>query len=243
MGNVIMSGIVPPLEKPVGGTPISDVAVGSTLKLAENGSLVDYLVVHSGRPSTLYDSSCDGIWLLRKDCYTSRAWDSTNNDYANSDIHTYLNNTFLGLFDASTKNAIKQVKIPYRAGSGSSNVVTSGANGLSAKVFLLSATEVSFGHSYIPSNEGAELSYFSGCADTAADSKRIAYLNGSAIYWYLRSPYCNSSVTKVTPVTVVLGDGSYYNGTAACTVANGIRPALILPSTALITEAGTVIAA
>ena len=71
-------------------------AVGSIVKLKENGALVDYIVVHQGKPSSLYDASCDGTWLLRKDILETRQWHSSNvNDYAASTIHAYLNNQFL----------------------------------------------------------------------------------------------------------------------------------------------------
>jgi len=62
-------------------------AVGSIVKLKENGALVDYIVVHQCKPSSLYDASCDGTWLLRKDILETRQWHSSNvNDYANSTI-------------------------------------------------------------------------------------------------------------------------------------------------------------
>ncbi len=125
-----------------------------------------------------------------KDIYETRVWHSSNiNDYANSTIHSYLNSTFLNLFEPNIENVIKQVKIPYRKSSGASTTVTSGSNGLSAKIFLLSATETSFSLSSMPSGEGAQLAYFKGCSD----SKRVAYLNGSATVWWLRSPYCVDS--------------------------------------------------
>ena len=129
----------------------------------------------------MYDASCNGTWLLMQDIYEKRAWDSSNtNDYANSTIHSYLNSTFLDLLESNIKNVIKRVKIPYRKGSGASKTVTSGSSGLSAKIFLLSATETSFDFTYMPSGEGAELAYFKGCADNSSDSKRVAYLNGAA---------------------------------------------------------------
>ena len=107
-------------------------AVGSIVKLKENGALVDYIVVHQGKPSSLYDASCDGTWLLRKDILETRQWHSSNvNDYANSTIKAYLNSTFLARFDANIQAQIKQVKLPYRAGSGTSTTITSGASGLS----------------------------------------------------------------------------------------------------------------
>lgn len=214
---------------------LSSKAIGSTIKLKVNGSAKDFIVVHQGKPSSVYDDSCNGTWLLMKDIYENRQWHSSNtNDYANSTIHSYLNSTFLNLFESNIKNAIKQVKLPYRKGSGTSTTVTSGSNGLSAKIFLLSATETSFGFSSMPSGEGAELAYFKGCADNSSDSKRVAYLNGSATLWWLRSPGCGYFYSAL----YVNSDGD-WNG-SNCSGSCGIRPALILPSTLLVSDDGTV---
>lgn len=214
---------------------LSSKAIGSTIKLKVNGSAKDFIVVHQGKPSSVYDDSCNGTWLLMKDIYENRQWHSSNtNDYANSTIHSYLNSTFLNLFESNIKNAIKQVKLPYRKGSGTSTTVTSGSNGLSAKIFLLSATETSFSFSYMPSGEGAELAYFKGCADNSSDSKRVAYLNGSTAYWWLRSPYCNFFYYAL----YVDSAGDWYGN--VCSLSYGIRPALILPSTLLVSDDGTV---
>lgn len=214
---------------------LSSKAIGSTIKLKVNGSARNFIVVHQGKPSSVYDDSCNGTWLLMQDIYENRAWHSSNtNDYANSTIHSYLSSTFLNLFESNIKNAIKQVKLPYRKGSGTSTTVTSGSNGLSAKIFLLSATETSFDFGYMPSGEGAELAYFKGCADNSSDSKRVAYLNGSAAYWWLRSPYCN----YFSGALCVFSNGG-WNGDY-CSVSYGIRPALILPSTLLVSDDGTV---
>lgn len=215
---------------------LSSKAIGSTIKLKVNGSAKDFIVVHQGKPSSVYDDSCNGTWLLMKDIYEKRQWHSSNtNDYANSTIHSYLNSTFLNLFESNIKKAIKQVKLPYRKGSGTSTTVTSGSNGLSAKIFLLSATETSFNFSsYMPSGEGAELAYFKGCADNSADSKRVAYLNGSATGWWLRSPHCNYFVGAL----YVSSNGDWSN--CSCSLSYGIRPALILPSTLLVSDDGTV---
>ena len=214
---------------------LSSKAIGSTIKLKVNGSARNFIVVHQGKPSSVYDDSCNGTWLLMQDIYENRAWHSSNtNAYANSTIHSYLNSTFLNLFESNIKNAIKQVKLPYRKGNGTSTTVTSGSNGLSAKIFLLSATETSFDFSYMPSGEGAELAYFKGCADNSSDSKRVAYLNGSATVWWLRSPYC----CYFSSALDVNSNGDW--GGNYCSSSCGVRPALILPSTLLVSDDGTV---
>lgn len=214
-------------------TTLSSKAVGSVVKLNVGGTAKEFIVVQQGRPSTVYDESCDGTWLYMKGVYGSRQWHSSDvNDYANSTIHSYLNSTFLNLLDTNIKSAIKQVKLPYRKGASASTAITSGANGLSCKIFLLSGTELSINQGN-PSGEGETLSYFSGCTPNDRDSRRTA----STRYW-TRSPYCNSGSSSGFAVYVITDGGPYYK---ACTMSYGIRPALILPSTVWVDDDGTVI--
>ena len=201
-------------------------AVGSIVKIKVNGASKDFIIVHQGLPSSAYDASCNGVWVVMKDIYTAMKWDGSNNDYLNSDMTAYLNGTFISLIDADIRNAIKQVKIPYT--NYSNNNVMSGSNGLSCKVFLLSGTEVGFsGVSYM-NTEGAKLSYF----DSA--SKRIAYNGSSAAVWWLRSPYTSGNGS----VWFVDTDGSgyyyWYNNSY------GVRPAFVLPSELVVSDDGTV---
>lgn len=220
------------------GTPLGELAVGSSVFTNVNGARTEFLVVQQGKPSSIYDDSCNGVWLLMKDVYEERQWHSSNvNDYANSTIHSDLNSTFLAMFDSNIQKAIKQVKLPYRAGSGYGKTVTSGANGLSAKIFLLSSTEVNLVPGYEPTNEGACLSYFSGTTQNESDTKRVAYLNGSAADWWLRSPYCDSSGGSQFAL-LVKSDG--YRNYRFCSYSFGIRPALVLPSTLLVSDDGTI---
>lgn len=205
---------------------LSTKAVGSIVKIKVNGAAKDFIIVHQGLPSSAYDASCNGVWVVMKDIYTTMKWDGSNNDYLNSDMTAYLNGTFISLIDADIRNAIKQVKIPYT--NYSNNNVMSGSNGLSCKVFLLSGTEVGFsGVSYM-NTEGAKLSYF----DSA--SKRIAYNGSSAALWWLRSPRTDGSYY----VWGVKSDGS--NDYWRCNNTYGVRPAFILPSTLVVSDDGTV---
>ena len=205
---------------------LSTKAVGSIVKIKVNGTAKDFIIVHQGLPSSAYDASCNGVWVVMKDIYTTMKWDGSNNDYLNSDMTAYLNGTFISLIDADIRNAIKQVKIPYT--NYSNNNVMSGSNGLSCKVFLLSGTEVGFsGVSYM-NTEGAKLSYF----DSA--SKRVAYNGSGAAGWWLRSPYAGSSIS----VWCVRPDGSndFWSYYGTC----GVRPAFVLPSTLVVSDDGTV---
>ena len=216
---------------------LSTKAVGSTIKLNVNGAAKEFIVVHQGKPSSLYDDSCNGTWLLMKDIYENRVWQSGNiNKYESSDIHTYLNSTFLNLFDSNIKDAIKQVKIPYRKNGGSGGTNQSGANGLSCKIFLLSGYEVGWTSSdnqYFP-QDGAKLSYFESGTGTSANNKRVANYNGSAAVWWLRSPYTYGTYY----VWYVYSAGDYNDLDASYSL--GIRPALVLPSTLLVSDDGTV---
>ena len=220
-------------KAPSTGILASSLAVGTTVKLMEGGTAVEYLVVNQGIPSnsSLYDASCDGTWLLRKDIHSERQWNTSDaNKYETSAINTWLNGDFFNSLGTTEQAVVKQVKIPYRADGGSGGSDQSGANGLSCKVFLLSGYEVGWttsDSSYLPV-DGAKLDYV--IASSYGDSKRIANLNGSATGWWLRSPYTGDTGI----VCFVGGNGSYYFGNAS--ISHGIRPAVILPSNALFDE-------
>lgn len=215
---------------------IGTLAVGSSVYLNVGGVRKEFLVVHQGKPSSMYDESCNGTWLLMKDIYEDRQWHSSDTNYLEfSTIHSYLNSTFLNLFDSDIRDAIKQVKIPYRKNGGSSGSDQSGANGLHCKIFLLSGYEIGFttsDNSYLPV-DGAKLSYFESGTGTSANNKRIAKLDGSASFWWLRSPYQSGNVWRVSP------NGHYDSSNAS--YSNGIRPCIILPSNTLVDDSGNVV--
>lgn len=223
------------------GTPLGTLAVGKTVKIAVGGKDYDWLVAHQGKPSSVYDDSCDGTWLLMKDIYTTSTFGS-DNSYKVSSIHISLNGTFFRLIDADIRSAIKQVKIPYTNGKGFGGSVATGSNGLSTKVFLLSGCEVGWRHSdsyyndyYNLNDEGTRLTYFSDGG--SGNSKRVAYNGSSAAVWWLRSPntYLHSG-----SVWVVESDGSSNKSPPkeAC----GVRPCMILPQDALVDDTGHIIA-
>ena len=232
MGRVTVAGGNPGMKAPTTGIQAGTLAVGSVVKLMEGGTAVDYLVVNQGIPSnsSLYDASCDGTWLLRKAIHSNRVWDSSvSSAYASSAINTWLNGDFFNTLGSVEQAAIKQVKIPYCVGSGVATV-NSGANGLSTKAFLLGAYELGWSTSdsaYFPV-DGAKLGYF--LSSSQGNSRRIAYLDGSAIFWWMRS-----TITDESNTAWAVKDGGDFYSTAVST-SLGIRPALVLSKTAIFDE-------
>ena len=240
------------------GTPIGSLAVGSSVYMTVGGVRKEFLVVHQGKPSSLYDDSCNGTWLLMKDVYESRQWNSftwgTTSRLESSTIHSYLNSTFLNLFDGNVKNGIKQVKIPYATYGGRdsdgddifSNL--NGANGLSCKIFLLSLVETSrwtdqqLGWNGLP-RDGDVLDYFKDVEFGKTDNnyKRIAYQNGSAVIWWLRTPYLDQSWSSMEDYAGYIDVDGHSTGNVV-TQTHGVRPALILYSNTLVDANMNVIA-
>lgn len=209
----------------------SDLAVGDIVKLTENGTPVEYIVVNQGIPTggeSLYDSSCDGTWLLRKDCLAEQYWGSTIL-FQNSVIKTWLDNKFFNTFGTVEQAAIKQVKIPYctKATTGS---VASGVNGLICKIFFLSAVEMGETGTEEYPIDGSKLSYFELGTGTSANNKRIAYLDSNAVKYYTRSPHVSSTPSDIVYVS---SSGRVDYGSLSSNDQLSPRPTLILPSTAL----------
>ena len=205
--------------------------VGDIIKIKENSTAVDFIVVHKGAPSTAYYGMDGGVIVLRKDIHSNGVYDSSNNDYANSDVHSWCNNTYLNTIQEDVRSQIMTVRIPYRRGTSGSSVST-GANGLQCRAFLLSTKEVDSSESYSP-NEGAVFSYFKG----GGNSRRIANLNGSPNYWWLRSPITNGSDYSWQ----VSSYGNVHNDLSGVDNSYGRRPAFVLPGSLYVDDSGNVV--
>lgn len=247
MGIVKMVGGNPTMQAPITGILVGDLAVGSTVKLIENGSPVDYLVVNQGIPSnsTLYDNSCNGTWLLRKElCPDAMVWNNVAdgnyywNIYEGSTVDTYLTDTYFPTLGSVEHSTIKTVKIPYIDGVARDNPVLTGANGLPRKVFLLSSIEVGFYAENDMSGiitDGAKLDYFSLANGSEGCKECIAYLNGVAQPHWLRSPDSNNN-SNADAIDENGLHGTYgVNNTKSGNVYY-VRPALVLPSNAVFDE-------
>lgn len=216
------------------GTPLGSHTVGSVVYFSVEGVRTPWIVVEQGCPSPMYDASCDGTWLLCKDMYSSKQWSKTvKNDYSLSSVRAYMDSTFLTSIDQSVRSVIKDVRIPYRPGGGSSTSVNSGANGLRCKVFLLSAAEVNLGFNNRP-KEGVWLKYFMNCSAAGADDLRVANYNGVPGDWWLRTPDTATSNNAV----LVTKTGAMSSANVA--YLHGFRPAMVLPKEVLVDGDGNV---
>lgn len=200
-------------------TTLGNKSVGSIVKLKENGVLVDFYVAKHD-----YENGLNGsgrTLVVRKDCYDTRQWHTSNvNAYATSAIDTWLNSTYKNLLDADIRGVIGTTKIKYTPGNGNTTVGT-----LERAIFLLSVTELGRSTSYA-NTEGTALSI--------ASSLQIAYLNGSAVVQWTRSPYTDDANFAYYLYT----NGNVHNGN--CRNTCGSRPAFTLPSTLSVSDDGSV---
>lgn len=195
------------------GILLNTITPGAILYLNESGRPVPFYIAKHD-----YESGLNGAGrtlIVRKDCYDMRAFSSSNNAYANSSLDSWLCNTYLKLLDADIQAAIGTTKFYYTLGDGNATVTT-----LQRAVFQLSATEL---------NRSASWFNVEGTALEIASSLQIAYMNGSAVVQWTRSPKANGTVSAVYLYT----DGNVSSGN--CTRTYGSRPAFTLPSTTAVT--------
>lgn len=219
---------------------LGDIRVGQIVKLKEDGTPVDYLVVHHGVPSSAYDPSCDGSWILRKDLLINHPYadDRGQPYFANSRALEWLNSQMYNQIDPSVRTKILQVKIPYRA-DGAPPTTKKGAEGLQCRIFFLSIPE--FGYDYAHHGDGTRLAYFESGNTPSANAKRAAQVNGKNEDYYTRSPdYRNEPIGYISYVSE-----SGYFGTTDSTAPDdgqyyGSRPAMILPHNIIIDDSDVI---
>lgn len=219
---------------------LGNVAVGSILKIKmDSTGINNFIVVHQGKPSSMYDESCDGTWLLYQNIWGDHEWDmDESNKYDGSFVSNMENSMgFIADINAALRAKVKTVKIPYCVG-GMSSTVKSGANGYPCRMFLLSGYEVGFTTNegaFLPA-DGSKLSYFISGASSTANNKRIAKMNSRNYLWWLRSPRTNFDDFAYSVNT----DGSAYN--SIVTAKGGVRPAIILPPDLIVDDSNIITA-
>lgn len=216
MGKVTVVGGKVGMEAPGKGIALSTIAEGSIVKINENGSPVEFYVAMHNYESTLNGSG--RTLLVRKECHSSRVWDSGNvNAFVGSDIDLWLNGDYKSLFDEKVQSAVGMTTFYYTVGGGNTTKTT-----LQRSVFLLSAFELGF-RSSMNNAEGS----------TSLPTALI--LTGLTVDCYTRTPVVRGSVASTSDVVYIsASDGNAIRVNA--NTAKYIRPCFTLPATAIFNE-------
>ncbi len=206
--------------------------VGDIVKLRENGALVEFIVIHKGLPPTYYDASCDGVWVLRKLAYPE-SWKGrkacSSGNYAQSEVKSWLENTYYNMFDSTTKSGIKNVRIPYMYGNKSN---ATGASGALGHCFMLARSEICDEKQY-SNHFCSRLSYFSDCDGNSTEPKRACDYD-----WFTRDTYIQTDIRNMAYVYKE-GNVMSYTGSIESHDIN-VRPAMILNYNMLVNDDGSV---
>lgn len=189
--------------------------IGAEVRIPKEGSTTefyDFVVVHHGKPSDIYDSSWNnGTILFSKKVLETGTY---------ADIDTYLNNTLLPSLSVGVKNHIKSVVLPENTNSDL------------CSLFIPSRKETGNFQTEIGSN----FDYFVDEAyDTVSlcNAKRKANnLAGVAADWWMRN---TKNITQPYVVTTNGGTSTYKQ-----TTSHGIRPALVLHSSIAVSDNGVI---
>lgn len=216
--------------------PISALAVGSSVFCNVSGTKKEFIVVHHGNPDTsIYDSSCDGTWLLQKETsgYGIK-WGTTQGVYySQSNIKAYMSEA---IDEIDIKDIIKTVKIPWCAYGSTYHTLSDGDE---CKGFPLSMTEVgltSSDLSYVPDGDGAKLDYFESGTGSSANNKRVAAFGGSNRNWWTRSVRTDANVV----VWYIYTNGNANGANMTDSDDYRYRLAFIIPSDTLVSADGTI---
>lgn len=162
---------------------IKDMHLYDIVKIKENGVPVDYGIAFKITPDNPFNGYTSGVALVRIDCIASPAKihpllvimdeamvnddgilcgsddevNTNGTDYTNSDLHKWCNTSCLNLIPEDIQNQIMTVDIPYK--NNVNDCAFIGHDGLNAKAFLLSTTELNTPGDMSP-NRSMGLPYF-----------------------------------------------------------------------------------
>ena len=120
------------------------------------------------------------------DCYGTtyqmNSTDTNSGGWTNCAMRSTRLPDILNLMPAEVKAAIKEVQKKTSAGSGSSSIRTT-----NDKLFLLSEIEIFGSTTFSTAGEGTQYAYYQ------AGNSRVKKVNGSAYWWWERSPFSSTT--------------------------------------------------
>lgn len=200
MGRVIMSGIVPTLKAPVTyNANFADNDWATIIKACHKNQVPETWVVGNQKAMTIngadyvidiigkgHDDYADGsgkapLTFQLHDCYADRKMMNGGNTYSGGWTSCDMRSThlpaILALMPTEVQNGIQEVNKLTSEGSRSTTISTT-----ADKLFLLSEIEIFGNITYSASGEGTQYAYYK------AGNSKVKNYNGSANYWWQRSP-------------------------------------------------------
>lgn len=205
MGRVIMSGIVPTLKAPVTykanfadntWAQIIDAChknqvpdtwvVGSQKAMTINGTAYAIDIIGKGHDDYAANGGKAPLTFQMHDCYGEMKNMNSSNTNSGGWTSCAMRQThlpaILALMPTEVQNGIREVNKLTSAGSASATINTT-----ADKLFLLSEIEVFGSVSNSKSGEGTQYDYYK------AGNSKVKNHNGSAYYWWERSPFGNNA--------------------------------------------------
>ena len=171
-----------------GNSGVYNVGVTKEVDLGSFGTHTIRIANKSECTTEASETAC-GFVIEFADCISETIMNSTNTNVGSwkaSTMRTYLNNTIYSSLPSDLQNVIVSTKVI--TGHGSAETTNSETQD---KLYLLSAKEVwGTAQDDTVNTETRQLDYYKNQGVTATSyAAAIKKYNGSAIFWYLRSPY------------------------------------------------------
>ena len=164
--------------------------VGDTKTVAVNGVNYQFQIIgfdHDTLTTKDGTRTKAGITFQMVDClnttYSMNGSNTNNGGWNGSTMRTSTMATLLNQLPAALKNVLKSVNKLSGTGGGS----TSGTQTTHDKLFLLSEVEIFGTTTYSVPGEGTQYAYYK------AGNSKVKKVNGSASYWWERSPFSGST--------------------------------------------------
>jgi hypothetical protein len=205
---------------PSAGTPLNDFTWAQIDYISENGLMSDYFNIGDTKNVTIgsatyvveivgfsHDDRADGsgkvgLTFGLKDClntaYQMNSSNTNSGGWGGCALRATLRGDIWNQLPSDLRDVIKEVTKKTSAG-GASGII----NSISDTLFLFAEKEIFGSKQYSVDGEGTQYARFT------ASNTRIKKLNGSAMYWWLRSPY--SSYTYLFCAVNTSGAANYLN--------------------------------
>ena len=194
---------------------IGQMEIGSIVKLNENGVPADYVIISQGAPRESSEYDADGTWLMRVETKNDVPYFTSDPgarpSYSGSNMDSWLSGQMYNQYDSDVKNKILNAKIPIDNLNGIDPV------SINRRVFLVrDAGEIKLPTTII------------GIIGSGGFATRsFVNVGGSSPINY-----------KVS--TLYVWKDSFQSGNAGLTASTPVRPVVVLDSSVLVGEDGTI---